>query len=58
MKQFDKISVPITISSKQYFVCLNVIATIESSTLKDYVDNSSENREQLLAAHDALFTGI
>ena len=55
---FDKISVPITISSKKYFVCLNVIATIEESRLQDCVENISDNRESLLAAHDALFTGI
>lgn len=55
---FDKISVPITISSKTYFVCLNVIATIEASRLQEFVENISDNREALLAAHDALFTGI
>ena len=55
---FDKISVPITISSKKHFVCLNVIATIEESRLQEFVENISDNRESLLAAHDALFTGI
>lgn len=55
---FDKISVPIKISSKHYFVCLNVITTIEAHRLKEFVENISDNREALLAAHDALFTGI
>lgn len=55
---FDKISVPINISSDKYFVCLNVIATIEESRLQEFVENTSDNREALLAAHDALFTGI
>lgn len=55
---FDKIGVPITISSNRYFVCLNVIATIEESRLQEFVENISDNREALLAAHDALFTGI
>lgn len=55
---FDKISVPITISSNKYFVCLNVIATIEDNRLQEFVENISDSREALLAAHDALFTGI
>lgn len=55
---FDKISVPIEIASKYYFVCLNVIATIEKNRLEEFVTNVSDYREQLLAAHDALFTGI
>ena len=31
---------------------------IEESRLKEFVENISDNREALLAAHDALFTGI
>ena len=55
---FDKISVPITISSNKYFVCLNVLATIEESRLQEFVENISDCREALLAAHDALISGI
>jgi len=55
---FDKINDPITISSKKFFVCLNLIASIEASRLQEFVENISDNREALLAAHDALFIGI
>lgn len=55
---FDKISVPISIAKQDYFVCLNVVATFENHKLEDFVENISGQREDILAAYDALFTGI
>ena len=55
---FDIVSVPIKIASQNYFVCLNVIATVESNRLDEFVENVSESRDDILAAYDTLFTGI
>ena len=55
---FDKLSVPIVVDSHDYYICLNVLATIENSRLTEFVDNVSDRREDILSAYDTLFTGI
>lgn len=54
----DKISVPIRIAGQNYFVCMNVLTTLERQKLEEFVENISGQREDILAAYDALFTGI
>jgi hypothetical protein len=54
----DKISVPIRIAGQNYFVCMNVVTTFESHKLVEFVENISGQREDILAAYDAIFTGI
>ena len=55
---FDKVSVQIEIGSQDYFICLNVLATLENSRLNEFVENVSDSREDILSAYDTLFTGI
>jgi hypothetical protein len=55
---FDKVSVPVSIDQQEYFICLNVLATIESRVLNEFIENVSNKREDILSAYDALFTGI
>ena len=54
----DRLSVKIEVDTECYFVCINVIFTMESARLKHFIANSSEKRDELLNAYDALFTGI
>lgn len=55
---FDKVSVPIQLDTNNYFICMNVLATLENSRLNEFVENLSHEREVILSAYDAIFTGI
>lgn len=55
---FDKVSVPIQLGTNNYFICMNVIATLENSRLNEFVENLSHARQEILSAYDAIFTGI
>lgn len=55
---FDKVSVPINLGSQDYFICMNVLATLENSKLNEFVENVSDSKEDILSAYDILFTGI
>ena len=54
----DKLSVAILIDAKPYFICLNVVATLDVHRLEKLVGNVTSQRDQILSAYDALFTGI
>ena len=43
---FDKVSVPIKIKGQNYFLCMNVLATIESNRLVDLIDNVIKSRNK------------
>jgi hypothetical protein len=55
---FDKVSIPVKIKGQNYFICMNVVATIESNRLVDLVDNVLEARSYIVDAYDALLMGI
>ena len=55
---FDKVSVPICINNVGYYLCMNVVATIEGNRLNQYVCNVSEARNNIVNSYDALLMGI
>ena len=55
---FDKVSVPVEIKGQNYFLCMNVVATIESNRLVNFIGNVSESRNDIVNAYDAILMGI
>jgi hypothetical protein len=54
----DKVSVPIMVKGKKYFLCMNVVATIEHKRLDNFVSNISDVRENIVNAYDTILLGI
>ncbi|UTP72284.1 CcdB family protein [Alteromonas sp. LMIT006] len=54
----ERLSVTIKDNSEYYYVSTNVMFTIEASRLNKFMFNVSDQRDELLNAYDALFTGI
>ena len=55
---FDKVSVPALIDDTEFYLCMNVVATIESKRLNNLVCNLSDWRSDIVNAYDALLMGI
>lgn len=55
---FDKVSVPISINGDDFYLCMNVVATIESKRLNDFVCNVIDSRADIVNAYDVLLMGI
>jgi hypothetical protein len=54
----DRLSAPVSIDGRSYHVCMNMIATFDVNRLEEYVGNIANQRDQILRAYDAMFTGI
>ena len=55
---FDKVSVPVEINGQNCFLCMNVVATIESSRLVKLLGTVVESRNDIVNAYDAILMGI
>tara|TARA_R110002167_G_scaffold236318_1_gene441502 strand:+ start:79 stop:387 length:309 start_codon:yes stop_codon:yes gene_type:complete len=55
---FDKVSLPLAINDTECYLCMNVVATIESNRLSDLVCNVIDWRNDIANAYDALLMGI